>query len=175
MTEREKERFDLSYRHHEGYWIWIRGQYADGYGQFTLNGKSKRAHRVSYEYTHSITLTPNQFLHHVCRNKLCINPSHLEITNQANHVDSATYGNKQKTHCPYGHEYTPENICWNNHGKQRECRICKYRRIRRRYYRKQKEAIEKLKEIALRCQNKTQESEVAATQRPTLESCIEKR
>lgn len=56
---------------------------------------------------------------------------HLEATNQRDYVDSATYGNKEETHCPYGHEYTLENICWNRNGREWECRTCKYAHIRR--------------------------------------------
>jgi len=67
-----------------------------------------------------------------------VNPAHLEITNQWDHVDSATFGNKDKTHCPHGYEYTPENISWNKNGKSRECRTCKYaRNLRYQQRRKQ--------------------------------------
>lgn len=132
MSGDDKERFYLSYVPRDGCWLWIRGRCTGGYGSFVLNGKTRRTHRVAYEMVYGVTLTSDQFLHHVCKNKSCVNPHHLEITSQADHVDSATFGNKQKTHCPHGHEYTPQNICWNRNGRARECRTCKYERIRRR-------------------------------------------
>ena len=132
MTEDEREKFCRSYVLCNGCWLWIRGVGKGGYGQCSSGGKSRRAHRIAYEMVYGVTLTPDQFLHHVCRNKGCVNPMHLEITNQRDHVDSATHGNKEITHCPHGHEYTPENICWNRNGRARECRTCKYERIRRR-------------------------------------------
>ena len=154
MSDDDKERFYLSYVLYDGCWLWIRGQCTGGYGQIVINGKARRAHRVAYEMAYGVALTPDQFLHHVCRNKLCVNPDHMEITNQADHVDSATFGNKEKTHCPHGHEYTPENICWNRGGKSRECRTCKYQRVRRRYWRKVADTQERLKQLALKCQAK---------------------
>lgn len=158
MSDDDKERFYLSYVPCDGCWLWIRGQCTGGYGSFTLNHKTRRAHRVAYEMVYGVTLTPDQFLHHVCRVKLCVNPLHLEITNQVDHVDGITFGNKDKTHCPHGHEYTRENICWNRGGTSRECRICKYARIRRRSQRIRQQARQqvsaRLKELALKCQTR---------------------
>ncbi len=131
-NDRGIAKFDRSFVERDGCWIWIRGLCTGGYGQISVNGKYWRAHRFAYEMAYDVNLTPDQFLHHTCGNKPCVNPKHLEITSQLGHVDSATFGNKYKTHCPHGHEYTPENICWNKNGKARECRICKYARIRRR-------------------------------------------
>lgn len=132
MTENEREKFCRSYVLCNGCWLWIRGLTTMGYGICSIEGKARRAHRVSYEMVYGVTLTPDQFLHHVCGVKSCVNPMHLEITNQVDHVDSATHGNKNKTHCPHGHEYTLENICWNKSGRSRECRTCKYARTSRR-------------------------------------------
>lgn len=148
MDENDKERFWLSYVMLDGCWIWIRGTVTGGYEAFIVDGKHKRAHRVSYELAYSITLTPDQFLHHTCRNKACVNPEHLEIVSQWTHTDSATYGNREKTHCPHGHKYTPENTWWNRQGRSRECYECKKQRIRRRYYRNRQEVADRLKLIA---------------------------
>ena len=96
MEEKDKERFSFSYVEIDGCWMWRRGMFRDGYGAFVLKGKTRRAHRVAYELVHDVVLTPDQFLHHICKNKACVNPDHLEITYQLTHVDSAVYGNKQK-------------------------------------------------------------------------------
>ena len=134
----------------DGCWLWTRGCGRGGYGQVSISGRTRRAHRVSYELVYGMVLTPDQLLHHTCRNTSCINPNHLEITSQTTHIDSGVYGNKEKTHCPHGHEYTPENTWWNRQGRSRECYECKKRRIRRRYYRKRQEVAERLKTIALK-------------------------
>ena len=136
MTEDEREKFCRSHVLRNGCWLWIRGVGKGGYGQCSIGGKSRRAHRAAYEMVYSVTLTPDQFLDHACRIKGCVSPMHLEIANQRDHVDSAAYGNaaygnKEKAHCPYGHEYTLENICWNRNDRVRECRTRKYARIRR--------------------------------------------
>jgi hypothetical protein len=150
MDDRDVERFSLSYVFIDECWIWIRSKVTGGYGSIVINGKTKRAHRVSYELAYGVKLTPDQFLHHVCRNKDCVNPEHLEIVSQLTHTDSATYGNKDKTHCPYGHEYTPANTHWNKGGRSRECYQCKLHRQQRQYLRKKQYIAERLKSLALK-------------------------
>lgn len=152
MDEKDRERFLFSYTFIDDCWIWIRGTVTGGYGAIRIDGKTRRAHRVSYELAHGVMLTPDQFLHHICRNKACVNPAHLEIVSQLTHTDSATYGNKEKTHCPYGHEYTPANTHWNRNGKSRECYQCKLHRQQRQYLRKTQQVTERLKALALKCQ-----------------------
>ena len=100
MDEEDKQKLLSGFVTQDGCWIWTRGCARGGYGSVVVGGKTRRAHRVCYELIYGVTLTPDQFLHHICKNKACINPFHLEITTQATHVDSATFGNKEKTHCP---------------------------------------------------------------------------
>ena len=152
MDEKDKEKLYLSYVFIDDCWIWIRGTTRGGYGSVTIAGRTRRAHRVFYEIAFNVILTPDQLLHHTCKNKACVNPMHLEITTQTTHTDSAVFGNKEKTHCPYGHEYTEVNTCWRKNKKQRECMTCKLERIRRGYVRKKQAAAEKLKALALKYQ-----------------------
>jgi hypothetical protein len=57
-----------------GCWIWMGYMNANGYG---VAGKSKLAHRVSYEY--AVGEIPKGFdLMHLCHNRACINPEHLK-------------------------------------------------------------------------------------------------
>ena len=153
MEEKDRERFLFSYVEIDGCWIWIRSKVTGGYGGFAIKGRHYRAHRVSYELAYNVTLTPDQFLHHTCKNKDCVNPAHLEIVFQWTHTDSATYGNKEKTHCPYGHEYTPANTHWNKQGRSRECYQCKLHRQQRQYLRKKQHVAERLAALALKCKN----------------------
>ena len=109
MDDEDKQRLLNGFVTEDGCWIWTRGCAVGGYGSIYIDGKLRRAHRACYELIYDVILTPDQFLHHLCKNKACVNPRHLECTAQYTHADSATYGNKEKKYCPHGHKYTPEN------------------------------------------------------------------
>ena len=72
---------------------------------------------------------------HLCRTRACCNPDHLEpVTRQVNLLrgETTTAARAAITHCPRGHEYTPENTRTSKLG-QRECRECR-RALNRAYY-----------------------------------------
>jgi len=60
-----------------GCWIWQRSRNANGYGTLGVDGASRLAHRVYYELTHG-PIPDNAPLDHLCRNRGCVNPDHLE-------------------------------------------------------------------------------------------------
>src|SRR5688500_6362748 len=73
-----------------GCWVWTGNQATGGYSQIHVNGKSTGAHRVSYE--HFVGPIPDGMqIDHLCRNRLCINPAHLEpvtpLENQLRRAD----------------------------------------------------------------------------------------
>jgi hypothetical protein len=107
-------------------WLWTASQRGNGYGQFTVNGKGVSAHRFAYELM--IGPIPEGLdLDHLCRARACVNPAHLEPVTNAENILRGTCPpaiNARKTHCPRGHEYTPENTYVNPAGG-RECRACR--------------------------------------------------
>lgn len=60
-----------------GCWLWRGADNPDGYGCVHHSGRTRSAHVVQYEATHGPV--PAGFeLDHKCRNRRCVNPSHLE-------------------------------------------------------------------------------------------------
>jgi len=60
----------------DGCWVWTGKKGQDMYGQISVNGKRKRAHRVSFELFKEKIL-PGMLILHSCHNTLCVNPDHL--------------------------------------------------------------------------------------------------
>lgn len=75
---------DLSYSYHEdnsGCWIWNLSKGIGGYGQIRRNNKRYTAHRFFFETLNGPV--PKGFeLDHLCRNRACVNPNHLEVVSR---------------------------------------------------------------------------------------------
>lgn len=131
------ERFWRHVRKTETCWLWT-GALKDGYGRLSLGGRDQgyvRAHRFSYE-AFAGPIVPGLDLDHLCRNRACVNPDHLEpVTRRENTLRSPiaiTAKKAAQTHCGRGHELTEENV-YRAHGR-RYCRECKRFRDRNRTF-----------------------------------------
>jgi hypothetical protein len=119
-------------------WAWKGHINENGYGQFRFNGKPGKAHRFSYTFFKGLIPEGLQ-IDHLCRNRACCNPDHLEAVTHRENIRRGKAGeyNTVKTHCPQGHEYAGDNLYYTPR-TGRLCKICN-RLYSRNYARKQRE------------------------------------
>ncbi len=117
-----------------GCWQWTAQLNNKGYGVITEAGRGSRhllAHRYSYERAKGF-IWPGLELDHICRNRGCVNPEHLE---QVTHLENVHRSNSpnmivhRSGQCAQGHQIAPENAyfrkdrpgAWN-------CNVCRRER-----------------------------------------------
>lgn len=144
--EKLLERLEAKTVRWEQCWIYKGTVDPSGHCRLKFNGKTYTVSRLSaYLHWNFDLNSPMQILHSVlCIHANCWNPAHLrEGTPKDNAQDSIMTGtfrnvaadaNREKTHCPRGHEYSEENTYVTSKG-QRYCKTCN-REKAREYYRK---------------------------------------
>lgn len=111
-------------------WEWTAWRNRKGYGSLSLpkqgGGQIKcMAHRVLYELLIG-PIPEGAQLDHLCRNRGCVRPSHLEpVTCKENLMRGETHAARlaARTHCDNGHEFSAENTIIRKDGARR-CREC---------------------------------------------------
>lgn len=107
--------------------------HTDGYGMIGVGRTMYRAHRVALVAHLGTDIAPVLQVDHLCRIRNCVEPSHLEVVEQATNLargESPTARNARKTHCPKGHPLTGDNLRTDQSPGKRACRACKIEQAR---------------------------------------------
>lgn len=112
-------------------WLWTRARDSAGYGRFwsTERGNNVYAHRWAWE--EMVGAVPaGMELDHLCRNKACVNPDHLEPVPGAVNRGRSPLSSAGRSHCRHGHELAGDNLKIDPAG-WRQCRACNLEKSRR--------------------------------------------
>src|SRR3990172_8620690 len=110
----------------DGCWQWTGSTDGKGYGQLWIDGRKYQAHVVSFVVIHSGAIGNGLQLDHLCFNKRCVRPDHLEpVTARENsrrrsHRNPYIQRKREQTHCVNGHPFDGENLAMR--GPTRVCR-----------------------------------------------------
>lgn len=104
-------------------WWWNGSIESNGYGRFKAGGRKWSPHRLAYEHWNG-QLKDGLEIDHLCRNRSCVNPAHLE---QVTHRENSRRGlsgrfNAEKINCSKGHPFSAENTRFNDN--RRICMTC---------------------------------------------------
>lgn len=131
-----------------GCWTWTAYRNRLGYGKVAWKGEATTIHRIMYAWL--VAPLPRGFaarktaqLDHLCKNRACCNPTHLELVTQKTNILRSTApsaGYARRAHCSKGHEFTPENTYKSKKG-ERICRTCQLERGRLNYQRNREHVL----------------------------------
>lgn len=123
LSERQWRNIEV---HVDGCWEAVRCLNHDGYARMLIGGRGGRTHYVHrYLYEQYYGPIPDGMeLDHLCRNRACVRPDHMEPVTHAENVARGTTGivNRSKTQCPQGHPYDDANTYL--YRGSRNCKTC---------------------------------------------------
>lgn len=128
-------------------WIWSGALQRAGYGSFWWDGKIRLAHRVAYEEL--VRPVPSHLqCDHLCRNRDCVNPGHIEPVTRQENVRRGKRGrlHEPKSHCPQGHELVDENVAI--YDGRRICKQCRRERALAYYHARSRDNTPAVEEAA---------------------------
>lgn len=117
------ERFWVKVNKTDDCWEWLGATNDGGYGRFRLEGHWKMAHRYAYE-TLVGPIPEGVEPDHLCRNRICTKPEHMELVTHAINVARGLAGKYQsrRTHCAQGHLFDLFNTYF--YKGHRQCKAC---------------------------------------------------
>lgn len=122
-----------------GCWLWIAGKNNYGYGCISQSINGHKTHYYAHRLAYTWLVGPIDSaleLDHLCRNRACVNPAHLEqVSAKTNILRGAGLAaiNAKKTHCPHGHDISDRCNIYVYEGK-RHCKACRRIESLARYY-----------------------------------------
>lgn len=127
LTDSDSARFWSKVDKSGDCWIWTAARNAKGYGQIRIGGRTGRmhaSHRISLVLA-GTELMPDLEVDHLCSNRCCVNPAHLEQVSHAENVARGCSGARfrERDACSRGHSYNEETTYIDKRGS-RVCRVC---------------------------------------------------
>lgn len=123
LSPAEWERFEakIAYEPMSGCWLWAACVDRPGYGRFGLRGGTRPAHRIAYEHLVG-PIPPGLTIDHLCRQRCCVNPEHMEPVSRGENVlrgESLSAQRARQKRCRRGHSFSRAS------DGRRYCRACK--------------------------------------------------